>query len=365
MKSLTILMFSIFIIYSCVDGNTKRESSSNDDVTARVMVWQFDTGGCISSSPAVNEDMVFVGACNGLFFGIDRHTGIVKWQYDIRNDADQTGFHGRYLLTDDLVVVATDGVEEGFVYAFEQISGKVRWKHQMGGPVPSNVIRNSDLIYVVTQADTLVALELANGMRRWSFAPVEGPHFDNLTSSIVILNDLVVMSGRDGTVYALNADNGQVKWHYQIGDEMTSPIGTHELIYVGSINENKIMGLSPTNGSQIAEAKFTESLISYMPPIITSTGLAIASGNTLVLWTNKLNKYKWQVTATSSFTRSPIEWNHLIVLGTVDGQVLGFNSVDGGKNLTFQVNGIVTGIGSYNDTLYVGTQEGILYAVRP
>jgi outer membrane protein assembly factor BamB len=360
MKILAILCIIVYAMFSLSKIN-------NNDIHPPVaeFLWQFETGGCISVSPAVAEDMVFVGACNGLFFGINRLTGTVKWQYDIKKDADQTGFHGRCLLTGDLVIVATDGWEDGFVYAFEQTSGIVRWKHQTGSPVPSDVIQKGNLIYVITQSDSLIALELTTGSIRWSFAPPENPRFDKFVSSPIVSDDLVVMSGRDGIVYALYGDNGRVAWQYQVGTNSSTPVLIGDMIYVGQISKNIVIALSADNGTKLAQAHLNGFLNSYMPPLATNLGLAIAIDSMIVFWKSDLSQPQWQVKTPASISRSPILWNDKVIGGTVNGHVLGYYVSDGNQALSFQLTGVVAGITGYGDILYVGTQEGTLYAFQP
>jgi outer membrane protein assembly factor BamB len=308
---------------------------------------------------------VFVGACNGLFFGVNRHTGTVEWRYDIRKDGDQTGFHGRWLLTADLVIVATDGRDEGFVYAFEQASGVVRWKSHVGRPVPSDVIRHGQLIYVLTQDDSLVALELATGTVRWRFAPPESPRLDTFVSSPIIAGDQVVIAGRDGAVYALHGGNGRVAWQHQIGAATTSPVVAGDLIYVGIVSEDRVIALSAASGSRVAQARPTGSLTPYIHPVVTDWGLSIVTGATLELWTADLSRLLWQVRAPAQLGRSPVVWNDKLVGGTVRGHLVAYHATDGQPAPTVQLSGVVTGLVGFDDVLYVGTQEGTLYAVRP
>ena len=78
------------------------------------------------SVPAVAGNSVFVGACAGVFYALDKNTGQLQWSYDIRKDGKQTSFHGNPLITDDLILIGTDrncdpeGV--GHVYAGAFIS---------------------------------------------------------------------------------------------------------------------------------------------------------------------------------------------------------------------------------------------------
>ncbi len=263
------------------------------------------------------------------------------------------------------MIVATDGEDEGFVYAFEQVSGDVRWKHHIGRPAPSDVVRHGELIYVNTRGDSLVALELATGKVRWHLGPSDGPRFGGFVSSPIIVGEHVVLAGRDGVVYSLDVDDGQVVWHHQVGAAMTSPVVAGDLVYVGIDSDNHVIALSTTTGLQVAETRSTESLVSYMHPVATGQGLCIVTGATLEFWTADLGQLHWQDRAPARLGRSPVAWNEQLVMGTTGGHLVRYRVTDGQPTPIVQLKGVVTGLTGYGEELYVGTQEGTLYALRP
>lgn len=269
------------------------------------------------------------------------------------------------MLAPELVIVATDGEDEGFVYAFEQSRGDVRWKQDMGRPAPSDVVRKGDLIYVNTQGDSVVALELATGAVRWRFAPAPGPRFGRFVSSPAIAGDRVVITSSDGNVYALNARDGRIEWKNNIGAAMTSPVVARSLIYLGVVSEDRAIALSVDSGSRVSEAHLSGAVMSFMPPTVTDRGLATATNATLEMWTANLGRLQWQAPAPAKFGRSPVMWHDKVMGGTVRGHVLGYRATDGRSELVVQLKGVVTGLVGFDDVLYVGTQEGTLYALRP
>jgi len=114
-------------------------------------------------------DLVVVGSCNGRIRALDKETGKVKWQYDITKDGDQRQFHGDPLITDELVVVGTDG-NIGHVYAFERYTGIVRWKYRVTERgVASDIVRLGDSVYAVTLGNELLSLDIKSGKARWTF----------------------------------------------------------------------------------------------------------------------------------------------------------------------------------------------------
>lgn len=48
------------------------------------VVWKYDLGGCVLSSPAVSENCLYVGADHSGIFTFDRMTGKKLWQYEIQ-----------------------------------------------------------------------------------------------------------------------------------------------------------------------------------------------------------------------------------------------------------------------------------------
>jgi outer membrane protein assembly factor BamB len=115
------------------------------------------------------DDLLVVGSCNGMICALDRRSGQVKWAYDIRKDGDQSQFHGDPLITDQLIVMGTDG-NIGSVCAFERASGTVRWKYKVNERgVASDVLRLENSVYAVTLGDELLCLDLDTGKSKWTF----------------------------------------------------------------------------------------------------------------------------------------------------------------------------------------------------
>lgn len=56
-----------------------------------------------------------VGSCSGNFCTLDRQTGQIRWRYNIKQDGNQTSFHGDPLVTDDLILINGDNGKQGHV----------------------------------------------------------------------------------------------------------------------------------------------------------------------------------------------------------------------------------------------------------
>ena len=149
-------------------------------------------------------DLLVVSSCNGMIRALDNKTGKVKWSYDIRKDGEQSQFHGDPLVTDELVIIGTDG-NIGHVYAFERSTGAVRWKYRVDERgVASDIVRLEGNVYAVTLGDELVSLDLKSGKPNWTFrAGYSGQDYLTCSSPAategqVYFGGLETVSGREG-----------------------------------------------------------------------------------------------------------------------------------------------------------------------
>jgi len=79
-----------------------------------------------------------------------------------------------------------------------------------------------------------------------------------------------------------------------------------------------------------------------------------------------LNGVRWRMTAPDRWTTTRVfATPRLVVMGTPKGEVIAYCAADGKQAWSHTVKGTVRSIAGADDALYVGTVEGILYAIRP
>lgn len=352
------------------------------------------------SSPAVAGNLLFVGSCSGNFLALDKNTGEVKWSYDIKQDGNQTSFHGEMLITDELVIIGTDGGNVptgiGHVYAFERETGKVRWKHFAGRGVTSDVLRHGSKVYAVTLTDELLCLDLESGELNWKFASEFSGFNDDLSHSPVVAGHRVFFGGLDGRVVALHAESGEVLWKTELdGLPSTSLIVKEDQIYVGTTDEH-LYGLNAVTGAILSDFP-TVSVVRGKPALVDSLLLYFSSRNgRLGLSQNFVgldlasNTVRWrrnvaeetgsgaqpvvqidagseaEVCAAEVVWSTPfphVRGSHVLV-GTGAGHVFAYRIDDGKRVWSHRLQGSIRSFGESGDLLYVGTVEGMIYALR-
>lgn len=318
------------------------------------------------STPEVSGDLVFIGSCSGVFYALDRRSGEVRWSYDIKQDGNQTSFHGDMLITDDLAIIGTD-TNTGHVYAFEKTTGRARWRFPAGPGVPTDIVRSGDRIYAVTFDDELICLDLPSGKLHWRFrsqAPAAGRIFP---PSAAATGDRVFFGGRDGIVYALDAVNGRTIWTRNLGSRVSMDVKTQGASLYAGTEGRVIYRLSQQTGEILATLRLES--IPVGRPTFTPEGVYVFMNNNgvpgqasrLAAFDPALKSILWHQDSDWTATKSHL-WNGYLLTG-VKGALTAHRLENGDAAWSIPLEGYTRSMNSGGDTLYVGTIEGQVYAL--
>jgi eukaryotic-like serine/threonine-protein kinase len=200
-------------------------------------------------------------------------SGVADAQSMFRGDATHAGsYHSQgprqfhrlkwKFPTGDRIVsspVYADGViyfggDDGNVYAVDAADGRQLWKRRTGGPVAATPAIAGETLYVGSYDGKFYALDKRTGAPRWKFATggerrfeAKGLHgmqpknqtiadpFDVFLSSPVVAEGAVYFGSGDGSLYALDATSGDLKWKFQTGDVVhASPAYADGVVFFGS-----------------------------------------------------------------------------------------------------------------------------------
>jgi outer membrane protein assembly factor BamB len=295
---------------------------------------------------------------------LDKKNGQVKWEYDIRKDGEQSQFHGDPLITDQLLVIGTDG-KIGHVYAFEPTTGAVRWKYKVNDSgVASDIIRLGRNVYFVTLGNELVCLGLDTGNVNWSFrSSYTGSDTCLTCSSPAIGGDRVFFGGLDGFAYALDAQTGKLLWKRDLGAKVsTSAAINGRDLYLGT-DKRQLFRLNTESGEVLTETETQAT--PYGRLVLSSDSLFAFFGHQLGSFDLNLTKLHWSAEASNDWTSArPYLWRDLVLAGNRH-ELVALRSSDGARQWTHQFPETVRGIGTSADILYVGTLKGPIFAFSP
>jgi uncharacterized repeat protein (TIGR03803 family) len=282
-------------------------------------LWQFTTGSYVYSSPAVANGVVYVGSADGNVYAMNASTGAELWQFS-------TGFIAPYVysspaVANGMVYVGADNAYSGeanYVLAVDATTGAYRWTFTAGSSVDSSPAVANGVVYVGSADNNVYALNASTGAKLWQFTTGGA-----VTSSPAVVNGVVYVGSADNNVYALNASTGAKVWQFTTGGAVdSSPAVANGVVYVGSW-DNNIYALSARAGAKLWQ--FTTGYVVNPSPAVANGVVYIGSwdDNVYALNANTGSKL-WQFT-TANAASSPVVADGVVYVGSWDHNVYAFS----------------------------------------
>ena len=201
-------------------------------------VWKYRTSSMIRSTPAIDKHSVYFGNCAGKVFALNKKDGTNKWTFSTIGDTldnDKFGFDRKAVIASPTVDITTlyIGGRDGFLYALEKSSGRLRWKYDdhVSWIISTAALTNGLLITGTSDGRFVNALHVNDGNEAWRFK-TNGPVW---ASPAVAGNGIVAISSNDGYVYALDDTSGMEIWRFKIGPQIfSSTVLKGSNLYFGS-----------------------------------------------------------------------------------------------------------------------------------
>lgn len=330
------------------------------------ILWQFETAGGIDASPAVVDGVVYItsGPGDGNLYAVDAATGAERWRFQIN-------FRDHHLLATSSPAVADDvvyvGSNDGFLYALDVDSGAALWRWQVDGVWGGSVIEGSPVVadglvyfnatdvlltmklYAIdvdsrglswdrdlgltfmsapTVADGLVfgaerdmawAVDAITGQERWSSEDAySGP------TTPAVSGDLVYFAADDGGIVALDAATGRLAWRYDSGaGALSSPAVADGFVYVNT--EQHLIALDAVTGAARWEQALDGATSGRTNVFISSPGVAdgvvyVGTDAGIVYALDAVNgEDRWQLDLGSPITSSPAVIDGVVYVGDTSG----------------------------------------------
>ena len=228
------------------------------DATNGASLWQFPTGSAVDSSPTVAGGVVYVGSSDGNLYALD-----VKSGEPVQRGPFPTGSP---VLSSPAVhagVVYVGGF--GLVYALRAEDLSELGRYVVDGPVDTSPTVLNDKVYVVTSRGRAYAFDTASADAQSGASSPAGPVWDSQIGGQVFSSPAVAaVSGRnyvfigcgDSNLYALNADTGAEEWRVPqipvFGPLASSPavVPNEDVLYIGAGNGSVMAIVISTHQAQ-------------------------------------------------------------------------------------------------------------------
>jgi outer membrane protein assembly factor BamB/tRNA A-37 threonylcarbamoyl transferase component Bud32 len=272
-------------------------------------IWKYPTDAGIVSKPVVYENNVFFGSEDHRLHVVLVRNGKVNWTYFTNGPVRSSPY-----IAEGHIFIGSD---DGFLHAVNTITGRRAWQVEAGAPIRSTPWAGHESVYFGTEDGELFCV-LFNGVIKWRFKARRA-----ITSSPVFAQGLVYVGSMDATLYAIDAKTGWVTWRFRLGKASIS---------TPCIMENRIF-----------------------------TGAADG-----IIYCVEANTAKevWRFATQHQVTGSPLVYKDSLYCGSVDGYLYCLEHSTGRLRWKFKTQGPITGTPvAAEDVVYIGSTDHRLYAL--
>jgi outer membrane protein assembly factor BamB len=177
----------------------------------------------VYASPALSSTalgLVYFGLEDGRMLALKVADGSSVWEF-------QTGgaVYSTPTIGDDGTLYF--GSNDHFVYAVNGETGKQRWRFHANDEIwTCAAVSDDGVVFIASQPNgTMFALDAASGAMRWAF-PIGLPIF----SSPSLYSGQVLFGADDGFLHAVDQTSGAETWRFKAGEEVHWPLRTSPAI---------------------------------------------------------------------------------------------------------------------------------------
>jgi|GEM_PF-2742224 len=204
------------------------------------------------------------------------------------------------------------------------------------------------------------------GTARWQFPTGDGVY------SPAVVDDTVLATSNDGTLYAIDGTRGVELWRLTLGGPwISSPAVAGRSVYVGG-EAGTLYAIRGTDGTVQWRSKVEGSADGgrlYTPTVADGTAYACGSDNGLYAVDAETGEKRWCFESRRRFEYAPGVSNGLVYAGNRDGNLYAVDAASGTEHWRFEAEEYVharyTSAPTVVDgTVYFGSSNSNLYAVE-
>jgi outer membrane protein assembly factor BamB len=203
-------------------------------------LWAIATDAEINACANFYKDKVLVGSQDGSLTCLTAADGKQVWKYQIEDMVQSSP-----TIADHFVFLA--GCDSQ-LHVIDIETGQATNKLDIGGPTGNAAAVSGDRLFFGSQSNVVLGVDWKKPEIVWEFK-AEGRKAPYQSSAAVVEN-LVILGGRDRTVHCLDAASGQEKWNFPTKGQVDgSPVVVGRRVYIGSA-DGRLYGLDLQTGEK-------------------------------------------------------------------------------------------------------------------
>jgi len=320
------------------------------------LLWTFEAGGAITSSPAVVAGRVYFGSDDYRVYCVEAATGGARWSF-----ATQDLIEAPPLVLDGGVFV---GSSDFFFYALDAETGELRWKVEtddkiLGG---ANFVRtDAGTRIVVGSYDTkLYCFDAATGETLWTYAT------DNYVNGTPAIDDgRAVFGGCDAVLHVVSIETGQRVAGVELGPEchVAGSVGLADgRVYFGHYG-NQFLCID-LESQEVVWTYDSPRYAFFSSPAIGADRVVFGGRDKNLHCASRADgKPLWKFPTRRKVDGSPVICGDVVVFGSGDGRLYTVGLEDGKERWAYDIGApVVSSPAVVDGRIFVGANDGRLYA---
>lgn len=348
------------------------------------VIKKFDSKARISANPVVNNNQVYFGNDDGVFFALDaltlekrwsfkaasmirskpllhgntiyfksgydvyavhRETGEKIWSYSKQalkeaSQQDYWDYHSGVPVIHKSIIYF--GFEDGTICGFDLNSGAVKAELSAdhAASVKSGLLTEGDILYFGDWNGKLYAYDLNKNERLWKYDTYEKqeyPTFGQINTELTIDRGLLFFGARNPEFQAIDVKSAQKKWSYtekEGGWISGDPLVYHDTLFIAGSDNHKLIAFDPVSGDKFWEYEFLFN--NFSKPVIYKDFILFTTGDAYSVYGDSEG------------------YGYLYALNRKDGSIVNFAFIGGNLNSTPAIK---------NENLFLCSEDGFLYKI--
>jgi outer membrane protein assembly factor BamB len=340
-----------------------------------VVAWQSDplavgTYSASKSSPAIDQDRIYIGVDDGTLKALDRETGTVIWSFEtnqatverLKPGTNNRGVHSSPAFDQDHVYIGDYG---GRLYAVDKTDGELVWKRKLGGSIGASPVLHGGLVFIsVEYAPTngrAFALDTETGEVAWR-SEYLGHHPHGSTTLDVERNQLY-LGANNGRFYAFDLATGEAAWRFDTGAEIKSTAAlVDDVVYITSWDRH-LYAVNAETGAEIFA--FQVNGRSMSSPTVSDGRVWFGSHDHLLrCLDSETGEQLWASSTNGAIVSSPtlIRDTGIVLVGSNDNNLYLFDAESGQRLARYELTENLTGVPVVVDgTVFVYDDTGVMW----
>lgn len=320
------------------------------------LLWKFKTGGAVKSSPAIVDDVVYVGSADANMYAIGLKDGQQIWKYQTPDVIEASP-----CVVEGSVYV---GCSDGFLYALDAQTGSLQWKYATGGEIlgAANWVRSPDgtglWILVGSYDNSLHCVDSATGQAVWTYQT------DNyINGSPAVADQKTVFGGCDAIIHVVSLVDGSKVAGIDGGSYIAGSAAFLDgQIYVG--NYDNVFVRADIGAEKIAWRYDDSSAPFFSSPAVGDDVVVFGGRDKKVHCVGRDDgKVVWTFQTLGEVDSSPAICGDKVVIGSEDGRLYLLRLSDGSKLWSYETGQPITSSPAVaGGVVVVGCDDGYVYA---